>query len=174
MAAPPPSTLLGIVPGISSRSAEVEAYHVEFLASAYPQYAAGWLTYAAAHTNLDAGTALQAYVDQLAATGLVTAITVGGKTGASAAAQLATDAGKAAPSAITGVPGGTAIAETYGALDAIPKFLSRLTSGALWLRVAEAAAGLILLAVGVNALFKGRPMNVVTKVAGKAAPLAMM
>lgn len=174
MAAAPPDPLLGIVPGVSSRAAEVTAYHVEFLASAYPQYAAGWLTYAAAHTNLDAGTALQAYVDQLAAQGLVTSITVGGKTAASAAAQLATDAGNAAPSAITGVPGGPAIADTYSAVDAIPKFLSRLTSGALWLRIAEAAAGLILLAIGVNALFKGKPMNAVTKVAGKAAPLALM
>ena len=66
-----------------------------------------------------------------------------------------------------------AASATLGAVDAIPKFLSRLTSGALWLRIEEVAAGLILLGIGVNALFHGRPMGTVTNVAGKLAPLAL-
>jgi hypothetical protein len=48
-----------------------------------------------------------------------------------------------------------------------------LTSANLWMRIGEVAAGLILLGIGVNALFKGAPMKTVTNVAGKAAPLAM-
>lgn len=43
----------------------------------------------------------------------------------------------------------------------------------LWMRVGEVAVGLILLAIGVNAMFKGKPLQVVTRaagVAGKAVP----
>lgn len=48
-----------------------------------------------------------------------------------------------------------------------------LTSPNLWLRVGEVAAGLVLLAIGVSALFHRRPMSAVTNIAGKAAPLAL-
>jgi len=66
-----------------------------------------------------------------------------------------------------------AVSTTLGAVDAVPKFLSMLTSGNLWLRIAEGAAGLILLAIGVNALFKGKPASAVTGTAAKLAPLAL-
>jgi hypothetical protein len=43
----------------------------------------------------------------------------------------------------------------------------------IWIRVGEVLVGLILLGIGVNALFKGKPMQTVTKTAGKVAPLAL-
>jgi hypothetical protein len=46
------------------------------------------------------------------------------------------------------------------------RFLDDLTSGPFWIRAGEILAGLILLAIGVNALFKGKPMNVITGAAG--------
>jgi hypothetical protein len=67
---------------------------------------------------------------------------------------------------------GTATA-AWDAATAIPRFLSMLTSSNLWIRVGEVVAGLILLGIGVNALFKGAPMKTVTKTAGKVAPLAL-
>lgn len=48
----------------------------------------------------------------------------------------------------------------------IAKVVSGLMSGNFWLRVGEVIAGLILLGIGVNALFKGKPLDAVTKVAG--------
>jgi hypothetical protein len=70
-------------------------------------------------------------------------------------------------------PLGKATNAAWTAATAVPRFLSMLTSGNLWLRVGEVVAGLILLGIGVNALFKGRPMSAVTGTAGKLAPLAM-
>lgn len=61
----------------------------------------------------------------------------------------------------------------WNAATAIPRFLSMLTNPNFWLRAGEVAAGLILLGIGVNALFKGRPMSAVTGAAGKLAPLAL-
>lgn len=69
--------------------------------------------------------------------------------------------------------GAAAAGGAWNAATAVPRFLSMLTSGNLWLRIGEVAAGLILLGIGVNALFKGRPMSAVTGAAGKIAPLAM-
>lgn len=78
-------------------------------------------------------------------------------------------------------PGGTPIVGSSGrgltqtvqnawsAATAVPRFLSMLTNGNLWLRVGEIVAGMILLGIGVNALFKGAPMKTVTKAAGVAA-----
>lgn len=173
MAAPPVSPLLGIVPGVSSRAAEVQAYYLQFLADDGQSVANGWMTYAAEHPNMDAATAVQAYADLVAAGGLDQALQTGIPAAAGAAGSLANDAGNAAPSLITGVPGGTAVAKGAGALlgavDAVPKFLSMLTSGNLWLRVGEVIAGLILLGIGVNALFHGKPMGAVTGAAGHVA-----
>lgn len=52
-------------------------------------------------------------------------------------------------------------------------FLAALFQGAIWIRVAEAAAGLILLGIGLNAMLKGRPLAAVTSAAGKAGKAAM-
>jgi len=90
-----------------------------------------------------------------------------------------------AGSVVTGVPGAAAVGAgkavntltnnpLWNAATAIPRFLSMLTSGALWRRLAEAAAGLILLAIGLNAMFKGKPLNVVTGAAGTLGRVAML
>jgi hypothetical protein len=60
------------------------------------------------------------------------------------------------------------------AASAVPDFLSRLTSANLWIRVGEVIAGLILLGIGLNAMLKGRPLQVVTGAAGVAGKAAML
>jgi hypothetical protein len=59
---------------------------------------------------------------------------------------------------VKNVPG-----QLYSATTAVPDFLSRLTSGALWIRVAEVAVGLLLIAVGIAELTKAVPLA--TKIA---------
>jgi len=65
------------------------------------------------------------------------------------------------------------ISTTAGLIGKAGRFLDDLTSGAFWMRIAEVVAGLVLLAVGVDHLFKARPLAAVTRTAGKLAPLAM-
>ena len=55
----------------------------------------------------------------------------------------------------------------------VGKFLDDLTSGAFWMRIAEVVAGLVLLGIGANHLFKSKPLSAVTRTAGKLAPLAL-
>ncbi len=57
---------------------------------------------------------------------------------------------------------------------AVPDFLSRLTSANLWIRVGEVVVGLILLGIGLNAMLKGKPLQVVTQTAGVAGKAAML
>lgn len=49
---------------------------------------------------------------------------------------------------------------------AIGDFFSRLTQKNTWVRVGEVVIGLVLLGIGVNALFKGAPLKAVTGAAG--------
>jgi hypothetical protein len=51
--------------------------------------------------------------------------------------------------------------------------LGALFQSAIWIRVAEVVAGLILLGIGLNAMLKGRPLSAVTGAAGAAGKLAM-
>jgi len=51
--------------------------------------------------------------------------------------------------------------------------LGALFQAAIWIRVAEVAAGLILLGIGLNAMLKGRPLSAVTSAAGAAGKVAM-
>lgn len=51
-------------------------------------------------------------------------------------------------------------------LSGVTDFLGRLKQGATWERAAEILIGGVLLAIGINALFKGRPLQVVTGAAG--------
>lgn len=44
--------------------------------------------------------------------------------------------------------------------------LAGLFQASIWIRVAEVAIGVVLLAIGVNALFKGKPLTLVTSAAG--------
>lgn len=167
-AGPVTDPLLGIAPGVSSRAAQVQAYYVEFLADDGAQIANGWRTYAAAHPTLDAATAVQAYADSIAAEGIGTAVAAAGNGTGAAVQQIGTGTA-AGLQQISHSPLGTLLSSA----DAVPKFLSMLTSGNLWMRVGEVLAGLILLGIGVNALFKGKPLSAVTGAAAKAAPLAL-
>jgi hypothetical protein len=82
-----------------------------------------------------------------------------------------------ANNAVKSVPGvsqaESAASDAWNAATAIPRFLSLITNKYFVPRLLEIVAGMILLGIGVNALFKGRPMDAVTTIAGKAAPLAM-
>lgn len=168
MAAAPISPLLGIAPGVSSRAAQVQAYYTEFLDSDGPAIASGWLAFANSHPSLDAATAVQAYADSLAARGIVTAVSsAAGGTG-TAVNQIGSGAAKGLENASR-----NPLTAAWSAATAVPRFLSMLTSSNLWIRVGEVLAGLILLGIGVNALFHGKPMAAVTGVAAKAAPLAL-
>lgn len=51
-------------------------------------------------------------------------------------------------------------------LAAIGDFFARLTQKNTWVRVGEVVIGLVLVAIGVNAMFKGAPLKAVTGAAG--------
>jgi hypothetical protein len=59
------------------------------------------------------------------------------------------------------------------AVTAAANPLAALFQSSIWLRVAEAVAGLILLGIGLNAMLKGRPLSAVTSAAGAAGKVAM-
>jgi hypothetical protein len=44
----------------------------------------------------------------------------------------------------------------------------------LWVRVAEVLVGVVLVAIGLNAMLKGKPMSVVTKAAGTVGKAAIL
>lgn len=94
-----------------------------------------------------------------------TVTTVDGPFGSQAAAQAD---GQQAQSSIAQQEQAGSIPGVSG-LAAIGDFLSRLTEASLWLRVLEVGAGVVLLAIAVNAMFKGKPLRVVTNTAGLAA-----
>jgi hypothetical protein len=93
---------------------------------------------------------------------------------AAAAAKQAAATGKAnaLPGAgFSGVPPGSSANKgpSFAGLAAIGDFFGRLTEGNTWVRVGEVVAGLILLGIGLNAMFKGKPMNIITGATGKIA-----
>jgi hypothetical protein len=55
-------------------------------------------------------------------------------------------------------PAANAVSAVESATTAVPDFLSRLTSGALWVRVGEVLVGLLLIAVGVARLTDAVPI----------------
>jgi hypothetical protein len=102
---------------------------------------------------------IQQQNNKILAQGLATAGWVGFPTQALAKTAAETMVGpKDAAAAVGGIKG--AVTDTGD-------FLSRLTSAALWLRIAEVALGLILIAVGVAKLTNALPAA--TKVAKGAA-----
>lgn len=68
---------------------------------------------------------------------------------------------------ISGNPG-TAIGQGVSSAVSGLNPLSALFQSQIWLRVVEVIAGLVLLGIGVNAMFKGKPLQVVTGAAGIA------
>jgi len=71
---------------------------------------------------------------------------------------------------------GDAASPVTAAGDAIASAspIAGLFQSSLWLRVAEVAMGLILVGIGLNALLKGKPLQVVTGAAGVAGKAAML
>lgn len=120
-----------------------------------------YATYNSANPQNTAYVNAKTFEARVFAQGLAKAIASVGGVVAGVPGAAAAGAGKAV-STLTNNP-------VWNAATAVPRFLSMLTSGNLWLRVGEVVAGLILLGIGVNALFKGKPLQVVTKGAALAA-----
>lgn len=85
------------------------------------------------------------------------------------AAQAAADAQNAGQS---GLAPAAAAAAKAAVSSASP--IGGLFQGAIWLRVAEVAIGVILIGIGLNAMLKGKPLAIVTSAAGKAGKAAML
>jgi hypothetical protein len=119
----------------------------------------GYLDYAQAHPQLTAQQAANVFGLNIAVGGVAKAV-------GDAANGLAKFLNSAGPAA-----GATAksLTSDLNPLAGIASAISAFTSKNLWMRVGEVVVGVILLAIGVNALFKGKPLNVVTKAAGAAA-----
>lgn len=81
-----------------------------------------------------------------------------------AVASLAGPAGLAAE-------GGTAALSGVGQ-DVVNDALKPLFQASIWKRMGEVSVGLILLAIGVNALFKNKPLSIVTSGAGALGKVA--
>lgn len=64
------------------------------------------------------------------------------------------------------LPGEGAASSAVAGVESVTDFLSKLSSGALWLKVAEVAIGVILIAIGVAHVTGAQ--NVVSKAAGAA------
>ena len=113
-----------------------------------------------AQENPDA-TALQAYEGWLlTSVGAQLPVTIADalSTGGAATEQIAAGTAAGADAIAQDVP-----ASPWAALDG---FLSNLESGSLWLRLGEAIAGIVLLGIAANAIFKGKPLQVITGAAG--------
>jgi hypothetical protein len=90
----------------------------------------------------------------------ITALQDSGPYATQAEAQAAADKLKKAP-----IPG-----LVNSPLSGIGGFLANLSSGNLWLRLAEGAIGLILLAIGLSTLLKGTPAGDAAGTVTKAIP----
>lgn len=60
-----------------------------------------------------------------------------------------------------------------GSANSVGDFLGRLTQANTWIRVGEVVVGLILLGIGLNAMLKGKPLQVITGAAGTVGKAAM-
>lgn len=126
--------------------AQIEAVIAEKFGAAA---GAGYEAYFAAHTNLTPTQAGQQYVDILLAQGL--------------AKGVGTAVGVAG-GVVTGVPAAAAKGAENVEKDLSPSAIfGDLTSRALWIRIAEGALGVILIAVAVAELAKGTPAGKLAK-----------
>jgi hypothetical protein len=100
-----------------------------------------------------------------------------------AAAKQAAATGKANAlpgSGFSGIPPGSSankgpkIPNPLQGLAAIGDFFQRLGQANTWVRAGEVVAGLILVAIGLNSMLKGKPLQFVTKTAGIAGKAAMI
>lgn len=58
--------------------------------------------------------------------------------------------------------------------EGVNSFLGRLGNPNLWVRVAEVVVGVVLIAIGLNAMLKGKPMSIVTGAAGTVGKAAIL
>lgn len=137
------------------------AYYAALFDHKYPGKGAGaaYTAYAEANPSLTPYQAAQAFLLEIGTAGLAKAI-------ADAAAATAQATGQAAVGGAIGAEKAAKTISSLNPLSGIASILSGLTSGNFWLRVGEVLAGLILLGIGVNALFHGKPMQIVTNAAG--------
>ena len=115
----------------------------------------------AAHPSFTPYQLAKAFAVQVAAKGLAKAL----QDAATATAKLT---GQATTGAATGAANALQTL-TSNPLGGIASILSGLASGAFWLRAAEVLMGLVLAGIGLNAMLRGRPLQVVTRAAGAAA-----
>ena len=92
---------------------------------------------------------------------------------ASADAYVKSKGGTPVTSPLGAAGGQAALNAGSAAVTAAANPLAALFQAAIWIRVAEVAAGLILLGIGLNAMLKGRPLSAVTSAAGVAGKVAM-
>lgn len=71
------------------------------------------------------------------------------------------------------IPPASAAAATSG-ITGVTDFVSRLGNPNLWIRVAEVVVGVVLIAIGLNSMLKGKPMSIVTNTAGAVGKAALI
>lgn len=92
-----------------------------------------------------------------------------------AAEQYAQSHGGAQPGGFASNVGNLASGATSAAASSISSsILGPLFQKNIWLRVGEVVVGVILLAIGLNAMLKGKPLTVVTNTVGGAAKTAAL
>lgn len=119
-----------------------------------------YVSYNSAHPASDPQANANDFIEIVLVSGLDAAIAAG-TTGASA--ELGALPGAAAKGAASAV----------STLTNPASWIAALFQSAIWLRVAEAVAGLILLGIGLNAMLKGKPLSAVTSAAGVAGKAAI-
>jgi hypothetical protein len=117
----------------------------------------------------DVSGTIQAQANPLLAAGLIASGWAGPFTWAQAKAQVASNPSTAvkAPVAAVGQAGASAASGVSGVTD----FLTRLTQGNTWIRVAEVLLGLGLIIVGLAKLASGTAAGRAAVKAGKAAAI---
>ncbi len=89
------------------------------------------------------------------------------------AAEILASAGVVSQAAQAAQAGASAAENPGNTANTLTGFLSDLTSASLWIRVGEGIVGLILIGIGLNAMLKGKPFQIVTGAAGTIGKAAM-
>jgi len=92
---------------------------------------------------------------------------------ASADAYVKSKGGTPVTTPVAALGGQAALNAGSAAVTAAANPLAALFQKSIWIRVAEVAAGLILLGIGLNAMLHGRPLGAVTGAAGAVGKVAM-
>jgi hypothetical protein len=169
-AALPTPTGVSPLPNLTSPTqtsrAQAVAGYVAFLESEYgAQLAGSFQAYAGEHPSQTANAALNSWANVVAQSY--------GPNFASALKEAVEEDANATSQAASGTVAGLDATEK-SLFGGVLGFLSDLTSGQFWVRAGEVVAGLILLGIGLNAMLKGKPLQVVTGAAGTVGKAAML